>query len=59
MPSRLSPEDQARVDQVISRGTYAPERKPFNGWLLLGMVFVMMVVLGLVSLVLGLLFDVT
>jgi len=59
MPSRLSPEDQARVDQVISRGTYAPERKPFRGWLLLGMVIATMVVLGLVSLVLGLLFDVT
>src|SRR5690606_33360271 len=59
MPSRLSPEDQARADQVISRGTYAPERKPFNCWLMLSMVCVLMVVLVSISLVLGLLFDMT
>ncbi len=59
MTSRLSPEDQARVDAVTSRGTYGVERKPFRGWVLLGVVFLVMVILGLVSLVLGLLYDVT
>ncbi|WP_041521670.1 DUF3094 family protein [Gilvimarinus agarilyticus] len=30
MPSKLSPEDQARVDRVINRGTYRTERGPFR-----------------------------
>ena len=34
MPSKLSPEDQARVDRVLSRGLYRVERKPFKVWTL-------------------------
>jgi|GEM_PF-3335749 len=28
MASKLTPEDQARVDRVISRGTYSSNRSP-------------------------------
>lgn len=31
----LYPEDQKRVDQVLSEGIYSVERKPFRPWLLL------------------------
>ncbi|BFM21974.1 DUF3094 family protein [Gilvimarinus japonicus] len=30
MPSKLSPEDQARVDRVINSGIHRTERKPFR-----------------------------
>ncbi|WP_049723459.1 DUF3094 family protein [Gilvimarinus polysaccharolyticus] len=30
MPSKLSPEDQARVDRVINRGVHSVERRPFK-----------------------------
>lgn len=47
--SRLSPEDQARVDQFISQGINSVERKPFRVWLLLGTIFVVLTVLSLLS----------
>jgi hypothetical protein len=30
MSSKLSPEDQARVDRVINSGTHSTERQPFR-----------------------------
>jgi len=45
--SKLSPEDQARVDQVIHRGVNSVERKPFRPFLLL---FVIVAVLTIISL---------
>lgn len=47
--TRLSPEDQARVDQFISQGVNSVERKPFRVWLLLGAIFVVLTGLGLLS----------
>lgn len=38
MSSKLTPEDQARVNAVLERGSYSVERKPFRGWLLLGVI---------------------
>lgn len=44
----LYPEDQARVDRVLSGGVYKVQRGPFRGWLLLGG---LVGVLGLVSVI--------
>jgi len=51
--TRLSPEDQARVDQFISQGINSVERKPFRVWLLLGAIFVVLTVLSLSSFILA------
>ncbi len=44
----LYPEDQERVNKVISEGMYKPDHKPFKPWTLL---LVIIVVLGLITLV--------
>lgn len=44
----LYPEDQDRVNKVISEGVYKPDRKPFRPWTLL---LIIIIVLGLISLV--------
>jgi hypothetical protein len=49
MASKLSPEDQARVDAVITRGVNSVERKPFRVWLLLGVIVVVLTLLSLFS----------
>lgn len=49
MASKLSAEDQARVDAVISRGVYSVERKPFRVWLLLSVILAVLTVLSLFS----------
>lgn len=56
--TRLSPEDQARVDQFISQGVNSVERKPFRVWLLLGSIFVVLTVLSLLSFILARVFGV-
>ena len=43
---RLSPEDQARVDQVISGGVNSVERKPFRYGVLLSIIMVILLVLS-------------
>jgi len=43
---RLSPEDQARVDQVIRGGVNSVERKPFRHGILLSLIVVILLVLG-------------
>ena len=49
MSSRLSPEDQAKVDSVIHSGCNDTERSPFRPWLLLGIILVVLTLLSLVS----------
>lgn len=51
--NRLSPEDQARVDQFISQGVNSVERQPFRVWLLLGAIFAVLTILSLSSFVLA------
>jgi hypothetical protein len=43
--NRLYPEDQAKVDEVISRGIHSVERKPFRPMRL--MIMLIVVVMGL------------
>jgi len=47
--TKLSAEDQARVDSVIHSGVNDVERKPFRPWLLLGIIVLMMLLLSAVS----------
>ena len=49
MSSRLSPEDQQRVEQYLSAPQHQVERKPFRPWRLLLMVIAMTICLGLLS----------
>jgi hypothetical protein len=49
MTSKLSPEDQARVDAVTSRGVNSLERKPFRVWLLLGIILLVLTLLSFFS----------
>lgn len=53
MSSQLSPEDQARVDSVTSRGTNSVERPPFRGWLLLGIILIVLTGLSVFSYVIA------
>ena len=47
MQDRLSPEDQARVDQVINSGYNSTERKPFRPFRLLFVLWVIVSAMGL------------
>ncbi|MGK9067135.1 DUF3094 family protein [Stutzerimonas chloritidismutans] len=49
MPSRLSPEDQKRVEHYLSAPQHQVERKPFRPWLLLLLVLFVVIGLGLLS----------
>lgn len=49
MPSQLSPEDQAKVDQYLSAPQHQIERQPFRPWRLLGILLLVVVALGLLS----------
>ena len=49
MASKLSPEDQARVDDYLSAPQHQVERAPFKPLRLLFMVIVTVIVLGLFS----------
>jgi len=49
MSSRLSPEDQQRVDQYLSAPQHQVQRKPFRPWLLLLVVLAVVVAIGLLS----------
>lgn len=46
---RLSEEDQAKVDKVISSGVNSVERAPFRPWRLLGIILLVLTLLSLVS----------
>ncbi|MDR8012859.1 DUF3094 family protein [Ectopseudomonas guguanensis] len=49
MTSRLSPEDQQKVDQYLSAPQHQVERQPFRVWRLLTVVLVVVIGLGLLS----------
>ena len=49
MTSRLSPEDQQKVDQYLSAPQHQVERQPFRVWRLLTLVLVVVIGLGLLS----------
>ncbi len=49
MTSRLSPEDQQKVDQYLSAPQHQVERQPFRVWRLLVVVLVVVIGLGLLS----------
>ncbi|HEY1027181.1 MAG TPA: DUF3094 domain-containing protein [Pseudomonas sp.] len=49
MTSRLSPEDQQKVDQYLSAPQHQVERQPFRVWRLLAVVLVIVIGLGLLS----------
>lgn len=49
MPSRLTPEDQQRVDDHLSAPQHRVERRPFRPLLLLLMVLAVVIGLGLLS----------
>ncbi|AXO60479.1 DUF3094 domain-containing protein [Pseudomonas chengduensis] len=49
MTSRLSPEDQQKVDQYLSAPQHQVERQPFRVWRLLALVMVVTIGLGLLS----------
>ncbi|UTA47535.1 DUF3094 domain-containing protein [Simiduia sp. 21SJ11W-1] len=49
MTSKLSPEDQARVDAVISTGVNDIERKPFRPWFLLSIILLVLTLLSAIS----------
>lgn len=51
--TKLSSEDQARVDSYNERGYNDVERKPFRPWLLLFFLFLVVSSLGAVSYFLG------
>lgn len=53
MSSRLSPEDQARVDSVTARGVNSVERAPFRVWLLLSIILVVLTGLSVFSYVIA------
>lgn len=49
MPSKLSPEDQARVDSVLHRGVNSVERKPFRVWTLFAALLALLTLMSLFS----------
>ncbi|QTF56353.1 DUF3094 family protein [Stutzerimonas frequens] len=49
MPSRLTPEDQQRVDDYLRAPQHQVERRPFRPWLLLLVVLAIVIGLGLLS----------
>lgn len=49
MPGKLDPEDQKRVDEYLSSPIHQVERKPFNVWLLLGGITLIVILMGLLS----------
>lgn len=46
---KLYEEDQQKVNDVLSRGVYRVDRKPFRPWLLLGAIFVMLGIITVAS----------
>lgn len=49
MSSRLSPEDQERVDRYLSAPQHRVQRQPFRVWRLLLVILVTVIGLGLLS----------
>ncbi|MFC2973899.1 DUF3094 family protein [Azotobacter bryophylli] len=53
MPSRLSPDDQRRVNEYLSAPQHQVERRPFRPWRMMLVLLVVVFSLGLLSLLLG------
>lgn len=53
MPSRLSPDDQRRVNEYLSAPQHQVERRPFRPWRMMLVLLVAVFSLGLLSLLLG------
>jgi len=49
MPSRLSPEDQQKVEQYLSSPVHQVERAPFKPWLMMAGLTLVVIALGLLS----------
>lgn len=49
MSSRLSPDDQQRVEQYLSAPQHRVERQPFKPWRLLLVIVLVVIGLGLLS----------
>lgn len=49
MSSRLSPDDQARVDQYLNAPQHRVERPPFRVWRLLLVILAVVIGLGMLS----------
>ncbi|MDH4556537.1 hypothetical protein D3C81_1571730 [compost metagenome] len=49
MPSRLTPEDQQKVDQYLNLPQHQVERQPFRPWRLLWMTLAVVIALGILS----------
>ena len=49
MPSRLTPEDQQKVDQYLNLPQHQVERQPFRPWRLLWITLAVVIVLGILS----------
>lgn len=49
MSSKISPQDQQRVNSVIHSGVNDVERKPFRPWLLLGIILLVLTALSGIS----------
>lgn len=57
MTSKLSPEDQQKVDRYLSAPQHQVERKPFRPLLMLAVVLLIVLALGVLSRMLSLLVD--
>ncbi|MCR6652523.1 MAG: DUF3094 domain-containing protein [Cellvibrionaceae bacterium] len=44
---KLYPEDQARVDQVLSEGIYKVERRPFRFWRLMAILLFILLLISI------------
>ncbi|WP_020210810.1 DUF3094 family protein [Gilvimarinus chinensis] len=49
MPSKLTPEDQARVDKVLQQAGSRSERKPFRVWTLFAALLLLLTLMSGVS----------
>lgn len=49
MPSRLTPDDQQKVEQYLSLPQHQVERQPFKPWRLLLILLAVVIGLGLLS----------
>lgn len=53
----LYPEDQARVDRVLSGDVYAVQRKPFRGWLLLSALIGVLLLVSVIGYFVAMYYD--
>ena len=54
---KLFPEDQARVDQVLSEGIYKVDRKPFRFWGLMAILIGSLVLISIAGYLIAAYFD--